>query len=140
MTQRTTNELTEAIIGAAIEVHRTLGPGLLETAYSQCLCRELSIQGIPFARELRCPVEYKGVHLDCGYRVDLLVDSRVVVEVKAVESLLPIHEAQVLTYLRIGGWHVGLLINFSVDVLKNGLRRFVLNFKEELCEPSAPPR
>jgi len=121
------NELTEKIIGAAIEVHRTLGPGLMESAYAECLCRELALQGIPFEREKTLPVEYKGVKLDCGYRFDLLVAGSVVVELKAVEELLPIHEAQLLTYLRLGGWKVGLLINFNVPVLTKGVKRMVNN-------------
>ncbi|MGD1001645.1 MAG: GxxExxY protein [Candidatus Brocadiia bacterium] len=121
------NQLTEKIIGAAIEVHRTLGPGLMESAYAECLCRELSLQGIPFEREKALPVEYKGVRLDCGYRLDLLVAGSVVVELKAVEELLPIHEAQLLTYLRLGGWKVGLLINFNVPVLTKGVKRMVNN-------------
>jgi len=120
------NEITEAVIGAAIEVHRHLGPGLLESAYEECLCQELTLRKIPFERQRGLPVEYKGLRLDCGYRLDLLVAETVVVEVKAVESLLPIHEAQLLTYLRLGGWRVGLLINFNVPVLKQGIRRRVL--------------
>ena len=120
------NKLTEAIIGAAIEVHRALGPGLLESAYSECLCRELSVRGVPFEREKPLPLEYKGIRLECGYRLDLLVAGAVVVEVKAVEALAPVHEAQLLTYLRLGGWRVGLLINFNVEVLKQGIRRKVL--------------
>jgi GxxExxY protein len=133
------NQTTEQIIGAAIEVHRALGPGLLESAYEECLCREPTIRGIPFERQRRLPVTFKGARLDCGYRPDLLVDGRVVVEIKAVESLEPIHEAQVLTYLRLGGWSVGLLINFNVPVLKQGVKRLVLNFHESSA-PSAPLR
>ncbi len=132
------NRLTEAIIGAAIEVHRALGPGLLESAYKECLCRELDLQGIPFERQRPLPVEYKGLRLDCGYRLDLLVSNQVVVEIKAVENLLPIHEAQLLTYLKLGGWQVGLLINFNVPVLKQGIRRLVLGLKEEKQRFSAP--
>ena len=134
------NEITQAIIGAAIEVHRALGPGLLESAYEECLCRELSLRQIPFERQRSLPMNYKGLRLDCGYRIDLLVADMVVVEIKAVESLLPIHEAQLLTYLRLGGWTVGLLINFNVPVLKQGIRRRVLGFKEEprVSAPSAP--
>jgi GxxExxY protein len=125
------NELTKEIISAAIEVHRALGPGLLESAYEECLCRELNLRGIPFERQVPLPVEFTGVRLQCGYCLDLLVDKRVVVEIKTVESLLPIHEAQLLTYLKLGGWKVGLLINFNVSVLKNGIRRRVLNFEEQ---------
>jgi len=124
------NKVTEAIIGAAIEVHRTLGPGLLESAYEECLCHELRLRGIPFERQRPLPVTYKGLDLECGYRLDLLVYDAVVVEIKAVEALQPIHEAQLLTYLKLGGWKVGLLINFSVPVLKNGIRRRVLGLEE----------
>ena len=124
------NQLTGAIIGAAIEVHRALGPGLLESAYEECLCKELTLRRIPFERQRSLPVQYKGLNLDCGYRLDLLVADTVVVENKAVENLLPIHEAQLLTYLKLGGWKVGLLINFNVPVLKQGVRRRVLGLQE----------
>jgi len=120
------NELTYEIIGAAIEVHRTLGPGLLESSYRECLCRELSLRNIAFQRERGLPVQYKGIQLGCGYRLDVLVADLVVVEIKAVEALAAIHEAQLLTYLRLGGWKLGLLINFNVVVLKDGIRRRVL--------------
>ncbi|MBI3666547.1 MAG: 3-deoxy-manno-octulosonate cytidylyltransferase [Acidobacteria bacterium] len=131
-TQRSAKKdnLTQSIIGAAIEVHRALGPGLLESAYLECLCRELAARRIPFVRQVSLPVEYKGVALECGYRLDLLVADKVVLEVKAVEGILPVHEAQLLTYLRLGGWKVGLLINFNVPVLKQGIRRRVLGLKE----------
>ena len=119
-------KLTDAIIGAAIEIHRELGPGLLESAYEQCLCHELHLRKIAFLRQVELPVQYKGVKLDCGYRIDLLVNDSVVVEVKAVPRLLPIHEAQLVTYLRLSGKRVVLLINFNVSVLKNGLVRRVL--------------
>ena len=119
-------ELTEQIIGAAIEVHRSLGPGLLESAYQECLCRELSLRRIPFVRQLILPAEYKGVRLDCSYRVDLLVDSAVVVEIKAVAAIEPVHKAQLLTYMRLGGWRRGLLMNFNVPALRHGIRRVVL--------------
>ena len=125
-----TNELTEHIIGAAIEVHRALGPGLLESAYEECLCRELSLRGLAFERQLPLPLKYKGVLLDCGYRLDLLVAQSVLVELKSVEALQPIHEAQMLTYLRLGGWQVRLLINFNVLKLKDGVRRLVHHFDE----------
>jgi GxxExxY protein len=118
--------VTEAIIGAAIEVHRTLGPGLLESAYAQCLSRELTVRGVPFEREKPLPLEYKGIRLECGYRLDLLVANSVVVEIKSVEAITPIHEAQILTYLRLGGWHIGLLINFNVTLLKQGIQRKIL--------------
>jgi GxxExxY protein len=124
------NEITRDIIGAAIEVHRYLGPGLLESAYHRCLARELMVRSIPFQWEWPLPLEYKGMRLECGYRVDLLVAGSVVVEVKAIDAIAPVHEAQLLTYLRLGGWHVGLLINFNVVVLKNGIRRRVLGLRE----------
>jgi GxxExxY protein len=132
------NQLTEQIIGAAIEVHRTLGPGLLESAYDECLCHELACRQIAFERQRSVPVHYKGVRLDCGYRLDLLVDGRVVVETKAVEALQPVHEAQMLTYLKLGGWQVGLLINFHVPVLRHGVKRLVNNFDPSAA--SAPLR
>jgi GxxExxY protein len=122
------NDLTQAVIGAAMEVHRSLGAGLLESAYQQCLCRELEIRGIPFECERALPLEYKGVRCECGYRLDLLIAGALVVEVKSVEALAPIHEAQLLTYLRLGGWRVGLLINFNVPILKQGLRRKILGY------------
>lgn len=124
------NKITETIIGAAIEVHRQLGPGLLESAYEECLCRELALRQIAFERQRPLPVEYKGLRLDCGYCLDLLVANAVVIEIKAVESIVPVHEAQLLTYLRLGGWRVGLLINFNVPVLKHGIRRRVLRLEE----------
>lgn len=111
-----------------MEVHRMLEPGLLESAYEECLCRELSVRGVPFERERALPLEYKGIRLECGYRLDLLVDSSVVVEIKSVETLAPVHEAQLLTYMRLSGWGVGLLINFNVTVLKEGIRRKVLGW------------
>ena len=120
------NELTYEIIGAAIEVHRELGPGLLESAYQACLSRELLLRGIDFQTELPLPVIYKGVRLDCGYRIDILAAGLVVVEIKTVEALAPVHDAQLLTYLRLGGWKVGLLINFNVAVLKHGIHRRIL--------------
>jgi GxxExxY protein len=122
-------ELTHAIIGAAIEVHRVLGPGLLESAYEECLVQELTLRGIPFQQQKPVPVVYKGMKLDCGYRVDLLVDGRVVVELKAVEALAPIHDAILLTYLRLSGCKIGLLINFHCAALKDGIRRLVLGYE-----------
>ena len=124
------NVLTREIIGAAIEVHRHLGPGLLESAYLKCLTRELCLKQIPFKREFPLPLEYKGVRLECSYRLDLLVGDAVVVEIKSVDALTPIHDAQLLTYLKLGGWKVGLLINFNVVVLKTGIHRKVLGLKE----------
>lgn len=118
--------LSNRVIGAAIEVHRCLGPGLLESAYRQCLAHELALAGIAFASEYPVPVTYKDVKLDCGYRIDLLVESRLVVELKAVEKLLPLHEAQLLTYMRLAQASTGLLINFNVKFLKDGLKRMVL--------------
>jgi GxxExxY protein len=123
----TDNELTHGIIGAAIEVHRLLGPGLLESAYEECLARELTLRGLRFERQKPVPVVYKDVKLECGYRVDLLVEGRVVVELKAVEALAPIHEAIILTYLRLSACPLGLLINFNVRVLKDGIRRYILD-------------
>ena len=124
------NVLTREIIGAAIEVHRHLGPGLLESAYQQCLARELTLRGIPYKYEWPLPLEYKGLHLRCGYRIDFLVANSIVVETKSVESIAPVHQAQLLTYMRVGGWKVGLLINFNVLILKNGIRRKVLALEE----------
>lgn len=118
--------LTRQITGAAIEVHRALGPGLLESAYAACLAHELSLRGVPFRAEVELPVTYKDVRLDCGYRIDLLVDERVVVELKAASEVLPVHEAQLLNDMRLSGCRVGLLINFHVPVLKDGIRRRVL--------------
>ena len=126
------NELTEAIIGSAMEAHRALGPGLLESTYEMCLCRELSIHGLRFERQVPIAVEYKGVKLDCGYRADVVVEDSVLVEIKAIDSLLSIHEAQLLSYLKLGGWKIGLLINFNVELLKHGLRRRVLELVEEI--------
>ena len=118
--------LTEKIIGAAIEVHRVLGPGLLESAYEECLCHELRLGGIAFTRQQSLPVVYKGVDLDCGYRLDVVVEGRVIVELKTVDRLLPIHEAQILTYLRLAGIHTGLILNFNVPALHLGIKRMVL--------------
>lgn len=113
-------ELTERVIGAAIEVHRALGPGLLESAYEECLCHELHLRGINFARQVSLPVQYKGVNLDCGYRLDLIVEDVLVLEIKCLEHVLPVHEAQVLTYLKMTGKRVGLILNFNVSVLTRG--------------------
>jgi GxxExxY protein len=119
-------ELTKTIIGAAIEVHKQLGPGLLESAYEECLCHELQQRGLSFQRQVSLPVVYKEIRLDCGYQMDIVVENSVVVELKAIEGLLPIHEAQLMTYLRLSGKRVGLLINFNVAVLKDGIMRRVL--------------
>ncbi len=119
------NAITREIIGAAIEVHRALGPGLLESAYEECLCYELDLRHLPFERQLSLPVEYKGIHLDCAYRIDVLVEKLVVVEIKSVDVLLPIHQAQLLTYLRLGNWPLGLLLNFNVPVMRQGIHRMI---------------
>jgi GxxExxY protein len=117
------NHITEKIIGCAIEVHRALGPGLLESAYEECLSFELSQSNISFEKQVPLPVIYKGVKLECGYRMDLVIDRLIVVEIKAVERILPVHEAQLLSYLKLANKPLGLLINFHVPVLKNGLKR-----------------
>jgi GxxExxY protein len=119
-------DLTERIVGAAIEVHRQLGPGLLESTYQSCLARELSLRDVAFEQEVALPVEYKGVRVECGYRLDFVVTGAVVVELKAVDGIHPVHEAQLLTYLKLSGHRVGLLINFNVPVLKDGIRRRVI--------------
>jgi GxxExxY protein len=120
------DQRTGPIIGAAIEVHRALGPGLLESAYEECLCHELHLRGQTFQRQVALPVPYKGLKLDCGYKIDVVVDNAVILELKCVEKILPIHEAQLLTYLKLSGKHVGLLINFNVPLLTQGLVRRVL--------------
>jgi GxxExxY protein len=122
----TDNEITHAIIGAAIEVHKYLGPGLLESAYEECLVHELSLRNLRFERQKPIPVVYKETKLECGYRIDLLVEDKIVVELKAVEGLAPIHDAIVLTYLRLSGHKLGLLINFHAATLKEGIRRLIL--------------
>ncbi len=119
-------ELTEKIIGAAIEVHKAIGPGLLESVYEECLCHELGLRGLSFERQMIVPVMYKGVKLDCGHRLDVLVQNTVVLELKTVDRILPIHEAQLLTYLRLLSKPVGLIINFNVPALRHGIVRRVL--------------
>ncbi len=126
------NRITGETIGAAIEVHRALGPGLLESAYEACLAFELAERGLKVERQRLLPVVYRDVQLDCGYRLDLLVEERVIVEIKAVDRLAPIHQAQLLSYLKLSGCKVGLLINFNVKVLKNGIRRVVNDFPDSL--------
>jgi GxxExxY protein len=128
--------LTEKIIGAAIDVHKVLGPGLLESAYELCLAHEFSLANISFERQVPLPLTYKSLALDCGNRLDFLVEKirMVVVELKAVEGLQPIYEAQLLTYLKLGGWPIGLLINFNVPVLKKGIKRMMHNLKKPLGE------
>ena len=121
-----TDSVTSAIIGSAIEVHRELGPGLLESSYEACLAHELVTRGFDVKRQLAIPVSYKGISLDCGYRVDLLVEDQIIVELKTVERFAPIHEAQILSYLRLSGKSVGLLINFHAYSIKQGLKRVVL--------------
>ena len=130
------NEITECIIDACLEIHRQLGPGLLESAYEECLCHELALAGLKFERQKPLPVSYKNVKLDCGYRLDLVVEGKVIVELKTIDEIQPIHEAQLLTYLKISGITVGLLINFNVPVLKHGVKRVVNNFQDS----SAPRR
>jgi GxxExxY protein len=120
------NEITEIIIGAAIEVHRLLGPGLLESTYERCTIHEIKLRSnLDVVHEKRLPVRYKNLELDDAYRLDLLVANRIIVEIKAVEKVLPVHEAQLLTYLRLTNLSIGLLINFNVPILKNGIKRIV---------------
>jgi GxxExxY protein len=119
--------LSNRVIGSAIEVHRHLGPGLLESAYEEAIAREFSIQGIPFKRQVSLPLVYKDIKLDCGYRLDFLVDDCLIVELKSIDSFAPVHEAQALTYLRLADSKLCLLINFNVSVLKDGIKRVVLN-------------
>ncbi len=115
---------THKIIGAVIEVHRALGPGLLESSYQHCLAHELALMEIPFTMESHIPVHYKGVDLDCGYRADMIVDDRVILELKAVDKVIGIHRAQVLTYMKLSGIETGLLINFNVELVKDAIERF----------------
>ena len=122
------NQLTHEIIGSAIEVHRKLGPGLLESAYRSCLCHELTLRNIQIKYEDPLPLQYKGLRLKRGYRVDIIVEGLVAVEVKSVAALAPIHDAQLLTYMRLGGWRLGLLLNFNVEVLKKGIHRKILGY------------
>ena len=132
------NKITDQIIGFAIEVHKAMGPGLLESAYEQCLSHEFSLRGIAFKRQHPLPVVFKGTKLACGYRADFIVENSVLLEIKAVDVLLPIHEAQLLTYMKLGKLNVGLLVNFNVATFKRGIKRFVLevgsngNIKEYL--------
>ncbi|MHB1036261.1 MAG: GxxExxY protein [Pirellulales bacterium] len=119
-------ELTHEILAAAIEVHKELGPGLLESAYEECLCRELGLRGIQFDRQVPLPVNYKGCQLSCGYRLDVVVENKVLLELKAVEEILPLHQAQLLTYLRLSGNKVGLLMNFNTVRLMDGVIRMAL--------------
>ena len=134
------NRLTDRVIACAIEVHRHLGPGLLESAYEECLCYELNRAGISFRRQIPLPIEYKGSKLDCSYRIDLIVEDVVIVEVKSIDGLLPIHSAQLLTYLKAANKRIGLLLNFNVPVLKKGLKRLANHYIEPSPKPlpSAP--
>lgn len=120
------DELSRKIIGLAIEVHRELGPGLLENVYSKCLEKEFEMNGMKCETEKEIPVYYKGQKVDCGYRIDIIVENKILIELKSVEKILPIHQAQILTYMKLTGIKVGLLINFNEMILKNGLKRFVL--------------
>ncbi len=120
------NKITENVIGCAIEVHKHLGPGLLESAYQQCLKYELGLNNINFYSEVQIPVKYKGMLLNCAFRADLIVEEEIIVELKAIECILPVHEAQLLTYLKLTNKEIGLLINFNVDLLKNGIKRMIL--------------
>ena len=124
-------DLSHAIIGAAIEIHRTLGPGLLEAVYEECLAREFTLRTILFERQKPIPLVYKDLKLECGYRLDFLVNGRIVVEIKSIEAIAPIHESVMLTYLRLSGSPLGLLINFNVPILKDGIRRYVWHYEEK---------
>jgi GxxExxY protein len=132
-------QLTGQIIASAIEVHRALGPGLLESAYEECLAKEFELQSIPFKRQVPLPITYKGHQLSCGYRIDMLVSDSVILELKTVTSIEPIHSAQLLTYLKLSRKTLGLIINFHVPVLKQGIKRIVNNHPQNLCV-SAPLR
>ena len=118
------NQVTEKIIGCAIEVHKKLGPGLLESAYEECLSYELKSVGLAIERQVPIPVVYKDIKLECGYRIDILVEKTVVIELKAIEAFAPVHEAQILTYMKFANKTMGLLINFNVTLLKNGIKRY----------------
>ena len=124
--KRTFSDLSHRVIGCAIEVHKHLGPGLLESAYQQCLAHELHLSHIPFQTEVPLPIEYKGINLDCGYRMDILVDDAIILELKSVDSIHPIHEAQILSYIKLPRLKQGFLINFNVKILKHGLKSYVL--------------
>jgi len=120
------NSLSQTIIGSCIEVHKELGPGLLESTYEQCLAHELNLRGINFRLQQSMPVNYKGIKLDCGYRIDLVVEETIILELKSVQSINDVHKAQLLTYMKLSGMKIGLLINFNVTKLVNGIKRFVL--------------
>jgi GxxExxY protein len=125
------SELTRVVIGAAIDIHRTLGPGLLETVYEECLAREFTLRNIPFERQKPIPLVYKDLKLECGYRLDFLIDHRLVLEIKSIESIAPIHDSVMLTYLRLSETHLGLLINCNVPILKDGIKRYVWDYEEK---------
>ncbi|MGD8372340.1 MAG: GxxExxY protein [Syntrophobacterales bacterium] len=120
------DRLSHRVIGCALEVHRHLGPGLLESTYEQCLAHEMKMASIPFKLQCPMPVQYRGIKLDCGYRIDLLVDDRIIIELKSVDRVLPIHQAQLLTYMKLSGMPIGLLLNFNVKYMKSGIKRMVL--------------
>ena len=124
------NELSSKIIGAAIEVHKALGPGLLESAYEECLCHEFGLRGLSNERQKPLPVIYKGIELDCGYRLDIVVENTIILELKSCEKIEPIHKAQLLTYLRLSGLHLGLILNFNVPVMRDGIVRIVNKLNE----------
>jgi GxxExxY protein len=124
------NKLSSKIIGAAIEVHKALGPGLLESAYEECMCYELDTKGLSFERQRSLPIVYKGKRLDCGYRLDIVVENSIVLELKSCEKIEPIHKAQLLTYLKLSGLNLGLLLNFNVSVMREGITRIVNELRE----------
>ena len=125
------NKLSSKIIGAAIEVHKKLGPGLLESTYEECLCFEMTLRGLSFKRQEPLPIEYKGTKLDCGYRLDIVVENKVIIELKACDKIEPIHRAQLLTYLKLSGLNLGLLLNFNTPVMRDGIVRIVNELQEE---------
>ena len=125
------NQLSSKIIGAAIEVHKTLGPGLLESAYEECLCHELALQGMHYERQVILPVCYKDKKLDCGYRIDIIVERLIILELKAVDAILPIHKAQLITYLKLSNLQLGLLLNFNIPLMRDGIHRIVNQLKKD---------
>ena len=125
------NQLSSRIIGAAIEVHKTLGPGLLESSYEECLCHELVLKGLKYDRQVNLPVHYKDKKLDCGYRVDVIVERSLILELKAVDAILPIHKAQLLTYLKLSNIQLGLLLNFNIPLMRDGVHRIVNELKQD---------
>ena len=126
------NDLTEEVIGAAIEVHRELGPGLLENAYEECLCHELNLRGLKFERQVSLPVRYKSISLDCGYRMDIVVEGRLILELKTVDKIAAIHDAQILTYLKLSRLGMGLILNFSAATMVQGVRRVANGYEHEM--------